>query len=162
MELNEENLKREYLENFLSTRDLAVKFGTSTMTIRLRMAEFRIRVRTLSEACKIRTKQKPQTNPGRKGMPKKPLFGKDNPSWKGGFVRKDGYKVISVDGEQRLEHRYVWEQYHNKVIPPGHQVHHINGIKLDNRIENLLMLSNAAHQRLHTQPTNEKGQFVKK
>jgi hypothetical protein len=47
-----------------------------------------------------------------------------------------------------LEHRIVWESYHGP-IPAGHIVHHINGIRHDNIIENLLCVSHSEHARLH-------------
>ena len=158
--MNEEELRKGYADG-LSIRDLAKKFNTNTMRIRIAMAEFGIKPRNLSEAGKIRCKLKPQSNPARKGMRRNPKYGKDHWNWKGGYVRKDGYRIISVRGEQRLEHRYVWEQCHKKIIPEGWQVHHINFDKLDNRIENLQAIPNSEHQKLHNQfqKFDSKGKF---
>lgn len=47
-----------------------------------------------------------------------------------------------------MEHVLVWERHHG-AVPEGHCVHHINGDKLDNRIENLEAVSLTAHKRLH-------------
>lgn len=48
-----------------------------------------------------------------------------------------------------LEHRWVWEQAHGP-IPRGAMIHHINGIKTDNRIENLqLVMDHAEHSHAH-------------
>lgn len=52
---------------------------------------------------------------------------------------KKGYTYI-------LEHRFVWEQSHGK-IPKGWHVHHFNGIKTDNRLENLVALPPAKHDK---------------
>ena len=41
---------------------------------------------------------------------------------------------------ERWQHRAVWTQYHGK-IPKGMVVHHINGIKDDNRVENLALMT---------------------
>ena len=56
------------------------------------------------------------------------------------------YILKTFNGKQQYEHRYVWEQ-HNGKIPPKMQIHHINGNKHDNRIENLSMISSAENNR---------------
>lgn len=58
------------------------------------------------------------------------------------------YNVIKFKGKWIKEHRYVWEQANGK-IPTGHIIHHINGKKRDNRIENLQMMHQGDHLRLH-------------
>ncbi|MBA1156926.1 HNH endonuclease [Microvirga mediterraneensis] len=53
---------------------------------------------------------------------------------------KRGYLIahFSVDGvaSDRSVHRMVWEAF-NGPIPKGMQINHLNGIKTDNRLENL-------------------------
>jgi hypothetical protein len=50
-----------------------------------------------------------------------------------GYLRKDGYIGINLDGKAYLAHRLVWLQ-HNKTLPD--YLDHINGDKADNRIQN--------------------------
>jgi len=54
---------------------------------------------------------------------------------------KDGYKVVNFSKKQKQyhvgAHRVVWESFNKKKIPENHEVNHINGIRDDNRPENL-------------------------
>ena len=49
---------------------------------------------------------------------------------------KTGYWVIRADGRSYQAHRLTWI-WHNGDIPKGKLVDHVNGVKTDNRIENL-------------------------
>ena len=47
-----------------------------------------------------------------------------------------GYLCIYVDGKRVLSHRYVWSKAFGS-IPNGMEIDHINGVRDDNRLENL-------------------------
>lgn len=53
------------------------------------------------------------------------------------YYGTSGYLYIHVDGKPILHHRYVWEQHYQMKLQSGQNIHHINGMRDDNRIENL-------------------------
>ncbi len=73
--------------------------------------------------------------------------------WKGGKVKHgDGYILLYKPNHPRannwgyvLEHIIIWERANNKPLPEGWCVHHLNGIKDDNRPSNLIGLSSRKH-----------------
>jgi HNH endonuclease len=65
-------------------------------------------------------------------------------------------KGYLVDRKGIKQHRVIWEIYFGK-IPKGYVVHHKNGIKHDNRIENLECMPHGAHSTHHHELKKAEG-----
>ena len=94
------------------------------------------------------------------------IKGRHSPMWTGGHrASKDGYVLLHRDllprHEQEFfeemfpkvgyiqEHRLVMARHLGRLLHANELVHHINGIKDDNRLVNLRLLKKSRHHRGH-------------
>ena len=88
--------------------------------------------------------------------------GKARNSQRDGYLIYGGYRWVRVpenynggmhkgfmkNGKYLQEHRFVMEQHLGRLLGRQETIHHINFNKLDNRIDNLMLLTTKQHRRL--------------
>lgn len=79
------------------------------------------------------------------------------------WIGSRGYLKCWVNGREKMLHECIWEQYHNCKKPNGFQIHHIDGNKQNNSIENLELVSGSIHRRVHANWVRDSnGMFIAK
>lgn len=130
-----------YWDLKLSMNCIGKMFNVSASIVDSRLKELRIATRSQQEGQLLRGNGN---------------LGKNNPNYKNGRTQngKAGYVFILKQGHPRAhqgyvrEHLLVWEESNKRSLPDNYVIHHLNGIKNDNRIENLVAMENKAHMRL--------------
>lgn len=77
---------------------------------------------------------------------------------------ENGYLVEYKNGYNKKgnvkQHRRIMEEYLGRALTSDEVVHHINGNKEDNRIENLQLMTRAQHSSYHRKIEKESGKHL--
>jgi len=128
--VTKEFLIREYIKKKRGACEIAKELGFGKTYLYSFLKQYNIPIRNMQEAGKLRRGK---------------YTGINNFTWKGGrYKDKSGYVLISHPSHPNSgsngyirEHRFVMEKKIGRYLTPLEVVHHKNGIKDDNRIENL-------------------------
>ncbi len=161
------------IKNGESVRMIARSLGTDHTSLSKAMKSAGLYVPTKEESAKYTWKNHRHPNLGKTGKDsymygrkQRPedvqkrvakISGPNNYRWSGGRKKHSGGYVLVYapdhpygdKGGFVLEHRLVVEQHIGRTLDPSEIVHHKNGNKEDNRIENLAITNRSAHAAYH-------------
>ena len=81
---------------------------------------------------------------------KRPEFsGSKHWNYKGGYITKDGYLSICVNGKEIGLHKYLLEIKLGRKLTKNEVAHHIDGNKLNNDINNIQLMTRSEHIKHH-------------
>jgi len=133
-----DEIKELYVNKQMQTQEIASRCGISATSVRDRLAKLGL-LRSKSEAIKLAFQQ---------GKIRRPS-GAEHYKWKGGMEKRHGYVYIYTGkGLRKRRSQIVWEETHGQTLPKGWVIHHINGIKDDDRPENLVAMPKRRHDRI--------------
>ena len=175
MEITKATLEKLYIQDKKSCKEIGLFFEKSTTQISRLLKKFSIPARSFStkgisigKGRHLSDETKLKLSLAKRGKKLSPehrekiirntprMFGSDNHAWKGGrIITDEGYIAVKMRNHPAVkngyvkEHRLVMENHLNRLLLPCEVVHHINGIKTDNRIENLELMTHNEHGTKH-------------
>jgi predicted DNA-binding protein YlxM (UPF0122 family) len=136
---DKEWLREKYIDEDRSMADIGDEFGVSKETIKYWLKKHDIPIRNFSEAAKRRVDEHPHTIP-------------DNTQLNPTFYQRRGYNIVKGgEADTHVEmHRLLATLLVDEIDElEGKHVHHKNGIRWDNRLDNLEVMTISEHTKHH-------------
>ena len=94
--------------------------------------------------------------------------GQNNPKWKGGITHDSSGRVMVLRPNHPMangwgyvyRYRIIMERKLKRFLKPSELIHHLNGNRTDDRIENLLVTTASDHQKMHEHKRDCIGRFT--
>lgn len=147
---------RLYFDERKTLSEVSKVIGCSDKSIEYHLKKNGYKLRSRSEALMGRVATDKMRETARRLG--KLRIGENNPTWKGKVNRGKNGEYLAVRKPDHpfatkcgyvMEHRLVMEKLLGRYLSVDEDVHHINGNKKDNRIENLMVMKKSEHTRFH-------------
>lgn len=146
LKITYDELYNLYVTQGLSTLTIGKLYGVHHTSVLDKLSKFKIKTRNISDGKRISKLNK----------------GSSSKLFKHG-LNDSGYRVLRQDGKKYKEHRIIAENILKRPLSKNEVVHHVNGIKTDNRVENLWIFpSQKDHAEYHWNGTIHKDTIVLK
>lgn len=163
--ISESDLRRLYIDELKSSTEIGKKLGISSTHILRMLKSFGIHARSPSESKtialnkpEVRMKMslarlgKPLSDSAKKKLSE--MTGSRNANYRGGMTLSNGYLYFTAstsNGEHagKALHAVIAEWLYERKPLQGEHVHHIDGNKLNNHPENIVIMSDSDHGKIH-------------
>jgi len=154
--LNKVMLNDLYIDQRLSTTDISKKLNIPLSRVRKLLIDSGIELRSRADGIRLAA---PKLGLHCKGKTR--LFSEEtreklsiaklnNPKTKGTRITSQGYVEFTIgENKGRREHVVIMERNLGRRLTDNECVHHLNHVKDDNRIKNLMLMTISDHAALH-------------
>lgn len=184
LNLDAQEIKRLY-EQGVTTRAIAERMGCSATAIKRRLHDINYTLRHGPEKAidldlikqlyldkksitEIAERLKVSSTVVHNRLERLGLYNKNELTKNYRFPNSSGYILVKRSSHPRankygyvLEHLLVWEEHHKRPLPEGWHIHHLNGIRDDNRPLNLVALSPVKHKLNHNRLLEERAKRIR-